>query len=179
MDNYYIRGRVTNMSDNLAINELMRERTKFESFIWFFRYRIPYVLGYSNIRYQIRYRFFGLFQRAFRGWADHDTWGLDYHIAGILKNSLKHLAKYSHGCPHEFMEKYGDPQAFKEWDNWLLDKAEWFRWYHEHEDEEVVNWFKLTEEEKSKIIQDSNTKMKIFYDEVLPDFIKYYGNLWN
>jgi hypothetical protein len=35
------------------------------------------------------------FQRGFRGWADEDTWDLDFYLATVISQSLKHLKYYS------------------------------------------------------------------------------------
>lgn len=39
------------------------------------------------------------FQRANRGWADCDTWGLDSYICEVLVPALEHLKKWKHGYP--------------------------------------------------------------------------------
>jgi hypothetical protein len=38
-------------------------------------------------------------QRAKRGWADCDTWSLDWYLAGWLPDALRHLKKNKHGIP--------------------------------------------------------------------------------
>jgi len=38
------------------------------------------------------------FQRGWRGWADEDTWDLDYYLAMVISQSIKHLKKYYNGA---------------------------------------------------------------------------------
>lgn len=163
---------------SLFKTELIKPRTKLQTVYWFFRYRLIDLLSYGNLRYQIKFRFYGLFQRAFRGWAPVDTWGLDYHLAYILKDSLNHLADNTHGYPMGFGDKYGDKGA-EEWEKWLRDKAEWFRWYYEKEEYYCKDYFTISEEEKQRRLKEEIEKSEVFYKEVLPDFVKYYGNLWD
>ena len=37
-------------------------------------------------------------QRGMRGWADSDTWCLDYYISKIVSEGLSHLLKYGNSC---------------------------------------------------------------------------------
>jgi len=37
-------------------------------------------------------------QRGMRGWADSDTWCLDYYIATVISEGVKHLIKYGNSC---------------------------------------------------------------------------------
>ena len=39
------------------------------------------------------------YQRATRGWADCDVWGLDSYICAVLIPALEHLRKTKHGVP--------------------------------------------------------------------------------
>ena len=47
------------------------------------------------------------YQRLTRGWADCDTWNLDYHLAELLAGTLKHLSEVSHGYPANFSRGQG------------------------------------------------------------------------
>jgi hypothetical protein len=159
-------------------------------------YQVRRWFRWSEWRWQYR-RFVGFFQRGWRGWADHDVWGLDHYISGVLMHSLRHLANTTHGMPIEFTERRGysyDPEtgvetpgdnaaAFEDWRAWLLAKANWFEWYHYDEDgtSDDKGWIKngLSEEEIKFRIDAHMKKMKQFHDEVLPDFVKYWGNLWD
>lgn len=40
-----------------------------------------------------------VWQRATRGWADEDTWSLDYYILSWLPDALEKVAEDSHGAP--------------------------------------------------------------------------------
>lgn len=43
-----------------------------------------------------------LYQRGTRGWADEDTWSLDYYILSWLPDALEKVAEDSHGAPPNF-----------------------------------------------------------------------------
>jgi hypothetical protein len=73
-------------------------------------------------------------QRATRGWADCDTWSLDYYLNSWMPDALRHLKKHKHGVPMavfptepEFIDKDGNPTeeathiAEEEW-NKIIDK---------------------------------------------------------
>lgn len=151
----------------------------------------------SEWRYRWR-RFVGLFQRAWMGYASHDVWGFDHYLAGVMAKGLRDLAGQAHGCPHEFAVKYnppddGTPEAkywpgdanrgTRDWQSWLYDKADWFEWYYLDEDgtSDDKGWITpgMSGEEKRRRIDTYHAKMEKFFNEVLPDFVKYYGNLWD
>jgi hypothetical protein len=52
-------------------------------------------------------------QRAYRGWADEDTWHLDGYLARIIKESVTYLKSYNNGYPSDLTEK--------EWNEILSD----------------------------------------------------------
>lgn len=41
-------------------------------------------------------------QRATRGWADRDTWNLDYYLLEILPEMIDYLCENTHGWPGEY-----------------------------------------------------------------------------
>jgi hypothetical protein len=45
-------------------------------------------------------------QRMIRGWGFADTWGLDYYLAPVIRDSIKYLAKNIHGVPCDIANKY-------------------------------------------------------------------------
>ena len=47
----------------------------------------------SSYYYWVKYKT----QRANRGWADCDTWSLDYYLSQWLPDALTHLKKHTHG----------------------------------------------------------------------------------
>ncbi|SRR5712691_11226565 len=146
---------------------------------------IPYWLRrwarWAEWKYLAR-RIRGYFVRGYRGWADYDTWGLDHYMAGVFAGSLRHLAKNNHGAPHDFIEKYGD-KGFDEWDAWLRDKADWFEWYHLDEDgtSDDKGWITpgMPSDEMRRRIDAYTAKMEKFHNEILPDFVKRWGSLWD
>ena len=46
----------------------------------------------------ITFRVKTFIQRGMRGWADSDTWCLDYYIAKVISEGVKHLIKYGNSC---------------------------------------------------------------------------------
>lgn len=73
----------------------------------YFKYTAPYrwfhspKTFYENIESFFRWIKHS-FQRAFRGYADCDTWGFDSYLSEVIANGLKHLKKYTHGYPGDF-----------------------------------------------------------------------------
>ncbi len=100
-------------------------------------------LTYSEWRYRVRYHLWGFFQRGWRGWADHDVWGLDCYLAGVMAGALRRLEATGHGFPADFLPDHAarwdytreeTDAASAAWRRWLLDKAAWLEWYHRDED---------------------------------------------
>jgi hypothetical protein len=59
---------------------------------------------WGNIKYlphAIKYRF----QRAFRGWADCDTWDMDFWFIEVMKPMLQHLRDTHMGHPGDLTEE--------------------------------------------------------------------------
>jgi hypothetical protein len=125
----------------------------------------------------------GFFTRGYRGWADLDVWGLDHYVARVLAGSLRHLAKTCHGSPNEFYDEANVGHEGHKWRAWLNDKADWFDWYYKDEDgaSDDKGWVRwdLSDEERSRRIKAHENKMEEFQTVVLPDFIKYFRNLWD
>lgn len=147
--------------------------------------RLPYFARrwyqWNEWRFLFR-RVRGYFVRGYRGWADWDTWALDTYLCYILAGALRHLAKHSHGCPTDIYEVWGD-RGFEIWKDWLLEKAEWFEWRYKDEDgtSNDKGWITpgMSDQEKKARIDAYGAKLEKFYDEVLPNFIKRWGNLWD
>lgn len=136
--------------------------------------------SYSEWKFLTR-RIKGYFVRGYRGWADHDTWNLDSYLAEVLAGSLRHLAHRHFGCTHEFWDAEAKGDETHRWREWLLDKADWFEWYYRDKDgiSDDTDWANLPREEVRRRIQVHNAKMDRFHNEVLADFGKHWGNLWN
>ena len=135
-----------------------------------------------DVRYTVR-RFVGFFQRGYRGWAPHDTWSFDKHLALVIAEGLEHMAKHAHGVPGFVFEEnpHLDHEAHHNlalvlWKQWLRDKAYWFRWYY---NEEIGLNEHQTAEEKGRLLDWYDKQEKHFYNVVLPDFGKRFGNLWD
>jgi hypothetical protein len=147
-------------------------------------------LWWSEWKYLYR-RVTGFFVRGWRGWANHDAWGLDHYVSGVFAGSLRRLASTKRGCPHEFAMLYatdeepnGDADKGTEaWCDWLRGKADWFEWYYLDEDgtSDDKGWIApgMSGEEKKRRIDAHCEKMRVFHEEVLPDFVKNWGSLWD
>lgn len=145
------------------------------------KYLITNAFTYSEWRYQIYYRFGGLFQRAWRGYSNKDTWSFDAHLAMVTAGGLRELAKHNYGCPASFVTGRGVTKGAKAWEKWLIDKAEWFELYAKdfYDDSFWKNYSSLTLAERDKINIRSEKNRKKFKEVVLPDFYKHYECLWN
>lgn len=143
--------------------------------------RIPYCIriwfSWSGWRYFVVHRIGGYVQRGRRGWASHDTWSFDTYLSEVIAGGLRELAEYGHGYPCDF------PGEFEGWQAWLREKADWFEWYAKDEDgtSDELGWIRkdLTREERRARMDAYQAKMDKFFNEVLPDFCKYFGNLWD
>ena len=135
------------------------------------------VFDWSDWRYLFQHRIGGWFQRANRGYADHDVWSFDTYLAGVMAGGLRELAAHNIGHPCDF------PGGADGWNAWLLDKANWLEWYHKDEDgvSDDKGWIAphLTQEQKSHRINTYHTKMQQFFNEVMPDIGKHFGHLWD
>lgn len=138
---------------------------------------------YKDVRYIVRWRIPGFFQRAWRGWAARDTWSFDHYLAEVIASALRHMAKHAHGVPYFIFEE--NPELDEEkhhnlalliWKRWLTDKAEWFAWYAK---DEIGFDPDMTDEQKSQALDFYDKKEKHFLEVVLPDFGKRFPNLWD
>ncbi len=143
------------------------------------------VFNYAN-RYSFKswFRVFKYaYQRVVRGYADCDIYNLDFYYLSLFEESLKSLAKESHGYPSEF-------DTYQNWINYLNEMAQkfyqanesnnfyktpqsdkWYAWIEEHpaEDNPYIN--DMIEEEnmnylaRQKDMQDGLDMMKkVFFD---------------
>ena len=58
-------------------------------------------------------------QRGRRGWADSDTWSMDYYLITVILPMLKYLKDNNHGFP-------GSLKSSKEWDDILSEMISGF-----------------------------------------------------
>jgi hypothetical protein len=131
--------------------------------------------AWSHWRYLLRFRLYGYVERARRGYSSQDLWSFDYHLARVIAGGLRDLAERAHGYPCDF------PGEHEGWQAWLRDKAEWFEWYKRDEPDPENDWTAdgITADERRRRIQAHHAKMDRFFNEVLPDFGKYFGALWD
>lgn len=147
---------------------------------------IPYWLRYTHWRYMIRYKFVGLFQRAWRGYADHDVWGFDHYLASVIAPALRQMAERTNGYPPFILEHHpelldedgtvNDDKAMEAWQCWLKEKASWFEWYHREELNLSPN---MTDDQKYAALNLYERQHKNFQEKVLVDFGMHYESLWD
>jgi hypothetical protein len=85
------------------------------------------------------------------------VWSFDTYLASVIAGGLRELAEHNHGYPSEF------PGGAEGWEAWLRDKADWFEWYGDWDAPDHLD----------------PKKNDTFFEEVLPDFVKWYGGLWD
>lgn len=97
------------------------------------------------------------------------------------------MAKNAHGCPAEFLPGWPDRTkhtheelvvACDVWQMWLEDKAAWFEWYTHYEDD-LEGILEADNSEKKAIVDKLQDKLDRFYDEVMVDWGKHFGSLWD
>jgi hypothetical protein len=147
---------------------------------------LPYWLQYSHWWYLIQYRFLGLFQRAFRGWAVVDTWSFDHHLCRVIAPGLRQLAKDANGYPPfildgrpDLLDKDGEPidaKAMEAWQHWLIEKATWFEWYAA---EELNLHPDMNDDQKLAALDLYERQHKNFQENVLADFGRHFESLWD
>ena len=91
--------------DTIEKWEKREKRIKKNHPVW---YKLRY-LYYNSKRMLEEIRLFPrrikwFIQRGKRGWADCDTWGLDFYLADIIENSIQYLKKNKYGYPNDLTE---------------------------------------------------------------------------
>lgn len=145
--------------------------------------RVRYLLGrwfsWREWHYQIRYRFFGLFQRAFRGYSDEDTWNFDAHLARVIAGGLRQLSEQVQGVPVAFSVRgrsFSREQRI--WKNWLVKTASEFDRFAKNFPD--PNWTASMTGAAAKQRANRYVKeYKHFQTVTLPDFAKHFPSLWN
>lgn len=153
---------------------------------WWARRLLVWLFAPTEWRWRRR-RFVGFFVRGWRGWADHDCWGVDTYLAGVMAGMLRRLADHHHhGVPPAFLPDVGacpNYDADAAWTAWLRDKATWLEWYHRDEDgvSDDRGWIRpdLTDTEKALRINAHVEKMRSFHEDVMPDLGRHFGSLWD
>ena len=66
-----------------------------------------YPSNWKNNIFQFFYNLKYAWQRATKGYCDHDLWSLDYYYANMFSSSLKEMAEKSYGFPCELEQTGG------------------------------------------------------------------------
>ena len=97
-----VKKKITKLS-NLNVFKEMKEKEKhlyYRVYLFFYRLFFRTIESPRNTRRAI-VRFF---QRAIRGWADEDTWGLCDYLADVIAQTVNHLKNTQHGMPADLTE---------------------------------------------------------------------------
>jgi len=144
-------------------------------------------------------------QRGSRGWADYDTWSLDWYLAGWLPAALRHLKEHKHGVPGTMFEdseldenysptKEGMAAGVARWDA-VMDKviAGFEAWTRQNEgmyEEELgpypMRRAGLSKEARKALLDERFRKvdelrkrdMRVF-EEGMALFTKHFGSFWD
>ncbi len=144
----------------------------------FSRWRRPknWFSNIKDIYFWVKY----LKQRAFRGYADCDTWSLDYYLSEVIIGALKKLQK----------DPMGHPCDFNNVEEWKLELQKMIEGFEaakriinlDYADHIQPNWFKneepFTDETLKKVWEEQQKDQKTF-EEMMPIFTKYFFNLWD
>jgi hypothetical protein len=151
-------------------------------------YRVGYLIrqtvSWREWHYQIRYRFFGLFQRAVRGYSDEDTWNFDSHLSRIIAGGLRHLSLHAHSAPASFYDRERSNRyrshsvAQKAWKKWLTKTADAFERYAD-DFSDLKMTASMTKADAKSISKRYVKAYTHFHTVVLPDFAKHFPSLWN
>jgi hypothetical protein len=107
----------------------------------------------------IHKRILWFFQRGWRGYSDRDVWSFDYYLADVISKGCKHLAKTTHGYPHD--------SSPEQWDETLNEITK-----------EFEDYIKLTDSyefHKTFSIEEYNKKL----DKMFELLRKNFGSLWD
>jgi len=175
------------------------------SIYWFIRSRVKHYWEWPGDTYR-KIKWF--IQRGRRGWADCDTWSMDYYLDGWMPSALRHLKKHKHGVPNEvfptgkqYVRKDGNPNkaawkvASRRWDRILNQIIEGFEasarvkhGLYEKElgpypgrrpkDKTKEEWRAVRDERFVKSQKLAKRDTKIFKKGMLL-FVEHYWSLWD
>ncbi|MCG3203979.1 MAG: hypothetical protein KCHDKBKB_00656 [Elusimicrobia bacterium] len=128
-----------------------------------------------------------IIQRGIRGWADCDTWSLDYHLSLWMPDALRFLKENKHGIPCEFAGKTAKDfkKGVKDWDKTMDKMIRGFEISYELGEmypKLPENFDSLSEKEKHDFWikhHKEMDKLQKIEQEGLQLFAKYFDNLWD
>lgn len=141
-------------------------------------YRFPYCLReIKNIPHAIKYRF----QRAYKGFADCDTWSLDNYFIEVMKPALKYFKENQNGHPYDLTEE--------EWNSildrmiFLLSEMDVDTCSQQNEYYENTDWVNDFDEETRKKAVNRTIEIDKYIDSCKDEFFKlfseYFYSLWD
>ena len=101
---------------------------------WYISHPLGFIKDlYGDIR--------AFYQRGTRGWADCDTWGLNYYLSCWLPQALKRLRDNSRGCPPELFDvtDITHEDNCHKWKDILDEMIDGFEAYRKFEDSYITD----------------------------------------
>ena len=140
---------------------MKKKRLAFHGSGFYWKYALTH--PWEEIKHWIR-EIKWFIQRGLYGWADSDSWGLDWYLSTWLPSALR---KYKTGSG---FPGYGTANTYKKWGNILEKMAKGFEAHLKVDDIEFTN---------SKHFQKEIKKLQKIEKEGLQLFVEYFGYLWN
>jgi hypothetical protein len=163
-------------NDFISLDDLRhRKITLFERVWW------PVRRFFTEIPYNLR-KIKWFYQRGKRGWADCDTWCIDYHLAKIVPEMLRHLQENAHTYPG-----CDEASTFGKWYDLLDEMIDGWEAAKRVCDDDYVNkiqpnWFEKDEKLTKKTLDKSCEMMKEdqkLFEKKAKLFIKWFFHLWD
>lgn len=174
-------GKISKINLEELEKEIFKKRQWYNHCYWWIKHGIWQRLSETPLIIK------SFFQRGIRGWADSDTWGLDFYLSKIIYEGLVYLKKHKQGFPITISPTVvNDPNKDIDYDlnekNWnlIMDK--------------VIYAFKLSNDigngDREFYLPklDNKNKRKLKYLTIDEDrkmkkgfklFIEYYHSFWD
>lgn len=121
-------------------------------------------------------------QRAFRGYADCDLWGMDYYLVEVILPMLKDFKKNLHGYPG-----WGEASTSEKWDSLIDEMIEGFEaakrvcddeYYKEVSGDSIEDIYNAPREEIEEWNRLAKEDQKLF-EKKMKVFTKWFFHLWD
>lgn len=167
------------------INEITKEReAKEKTFTGWLYYNIWLSITSicGDVIFFFRVLLPGYFQRGKRGWANHDTWGLDITLAKIIADSVKYLRKNTYGYPTNLTkQKWNSILKRITWTFMIAQKVSNREVYLTKNRKQYLRLRKIIRSDSdlyNGVVIFTHQKTKKFY-KGFDLFKKYFFNLWD
>ena len=126
------------------------------------------------------------YQRVSRGWSDADTWGMDWHLARVIPQMARHLAKNLTGCPASLYDDgVSEEDRLHKWKEILETMASGFeqkiKWEDEYCEMMGLKYHEgIFKEPEFKTLYDFKDKqINDEFNKSMDLFKEYFWNLWD